>query len=158
MNEVPAQVVSKNIIVTVSEVPNSSSFMVGDDFTAELSYSVSELKGVGEESLLLSDSRLSVRFDFYGTVYDEHSDPADGFPMLFFSDSELVGIDYWNSSGIEGGGENTFFRFFKDQSFNYSTDGVSEYSGDYRVSAVPEPSHTALLGMFGLFIILTRNR
>ncbi len=155
---VAAQDVESQIIVTLSEAPNTSSLQPGDEFFAKLSYSTASLTGEGEEILSLSESNLSLKFNFGGFTYNESSDIATGYPQLHFSDASLVSIDFWNTAGLQEGSDNSFFRFFKDRSFNYSTDGVSEYAGEYRISAVPEAPNTMLLGLAGVMFLCFRKR
>lgn len=153
-----AQVEESQIIVTISEAPNTSIYNAGDEFVVDLMYNKSLLKSDGDERLSLADSSLQLDFNFLGSTYDEKSDPATDYPMLYFSNSKLVGIDYFYSQAIGDDGNNSFFRFFKDQSFNYSPDGVSEYSGEYNVVNIPEPSQILVFGISSIFLLSIRKR
>ncbi len=151
-----AQTVYSEIKVTLLEAPNDSDYNVGDVYMLYLSYDSSQLLGIGEEVILVGDI-VSLRFDFNGATYDERDDVASDYPRLYFSDSKLVGMDYWNSNGIEGGGDKSFFSFYKDQSFSYSPYGSSEFTGVYTMSVVPEVQSTTLLS-YGLWLLLVRRK
>jgi len=148
--------VYSEIEVTLLEAPNDFDYNVGDVYMAYLSYDSSQLSGSGEEVLSVGNI-ISLNFEFNGAVYDERDDVASGYPRLYFSDSDLVGVDYWNTEGLEGGGEKSFFSFYRDQSFNYSPYGESEFVGVYTMSVVPEVQTTTLLS-YGLWLILVRRK
>ena len=152
-----AQTVHTEIFVTLLEAPNESDFEVGDIHKGKVSYDSSLLVGEGEEEISVAGIQ-SLTFDFNGVTYNETYDVATGFPKLYFVDSELVGIDYWNNVGVEGGGDRSFFSFHSDQSFNYSPNGVSEFSGIYTLSAVPETQSSLLLGIGSGALIMRRQR
>jgi len=151
-----AQIISSEIVVTLSEAPNQSNYNIGDQFSMYVTYDGSSLSGVGEE-IITVEGILSLSFEFGGSIYDETYDNASDYPRFYFTDSELVAVDYWNSNGLADGRDKSFFRFFKDQSFNYSPYGESEFTGNYLV-VVPEPQTAIFLGVALGVTLLRRQR
>ena len=151
-----AQTVYSEIEVTLLEAPSESDYSVGDTYSAYVAYDSSQLTGVGDEVISVGDI-VSLSFVFNGVAYDESYDVASDYPRLYFSNSELVSIDYWNSKGLENGGERSFFSFYQDQSFNYSPYGESEFTGKYTIATVPEVQSSVLLSS-GLWILLLRRK
>ena len=150
------QVVNSQIVVTLLEAPNHSPYKVGDDYVAFLTYDTSGLVGVGEETLS-HEGVVSLLFEFNGITYDETYDTDSSYPKFYFSGSELVSIDYMNSQGLVGAGAGSFFKFYRDQSFNYSPNGESEYAGVYVVNQVPE-FKTMIYFSSAFCILLYRRR
>ncbi len=154
---VAGQVAQSEIVVALSEAPNQSGYDIGDQFSMLITYDTSLLSGEGEEVLTVEDI-LSLSFEFGESTYDETYDSASSYPRLYFDDAQLVSVDYWNNTGLIEGGDQSFFRFLNDQTFNYSPYGESEFVGEYSVIAVPESESTLFLSIALWMILLRRHR
>ena len=156
--EASAQTVDARLELTLLEVPNEMNYSVGDKYFADLVYDQSAITGFGSESLVIGFGLHSIDLHFDGVVYDASRDLTNDYPQAYFSDGQLIGVDFWNNTGMEGGGVNSFFRFFKDQSFIYSLQGDSEYAGVYKVISVPEPKPSIYIFLAAGAIVLRRHR
>jgi len=141
-------------------VPASGGYSTEDKYTVEVQYNKAAVTGVGRESINAANGLESIQFAFNGHIYDESYETSKGFPVIYFEDGEFANFDYWNTKGIEGGSPDSFFRFFRDNTFMYSPDGSSEFEGVYSevTTVAPEPRALLLLGIGGLYILTRRNK
>ena len=176
-----AQVVQYDFEIIFDVNTPSSLNVAGRDFFGNIVVDLDQLVDEGEpgRQIAIIDSGLrSVYIEFYDGNYTHESDISNGFPRAFFTDGVLTGIDIWNNTGLisgrEEGLEDTFFRFFRDQTFEYSPRGntnsldgedadiAGEFSGSYVLSptftVVPEPTSSALLFLASLFFLMGRRR
>lgn len=154
-----AQTMNYNVNLEISGAPNTATYSAGDHFYASITVDLSKLKRSGIESLSVENGLESIQFRFLDNhLYTEIDDPSSGFPKAYFTDGIFTGIDFWNSMGLVGAKDNTFFRFYRDGSFQYSPEGVTEFDGSYSVilATVPEP-HTTCFSLLAL-LCLTFNR
>lgn len=155
-----SQTVEYRAQLTLIEAPATGGYNVGDQYTIQIAYNPASLTGVGAEFINASNGLEYIRFEFNGHVYDESFEIASGYPRLYFQDGKFANFDYWNSTGIIGGSPDSFFRFFRDQSFMYSPDGSSEFEGSYAtlISTAPEPQVFISIGIGAICLLFVRNR
>ncbi len=158
-----AQTVTYEIDLVLTTAPNTVDYGVGDHFNGGFTVDLSMLTNSGDEYLSIGEGVESAHFVFIGGErYSHLDDISNGFPRAYFTDGEVVGFDLWNSLGLRNGVDGTFFRFFRDKSFQYSPDGSSEYTGIYDISlapaSVPEPSSSLLLVLSAGSFMVRRKR
>ncbi len=155
------QIVDYNFDLVLRGAPNTADYKVGDHFLGSVSIDSSELTNLGDEVAIIGAGLESIHITFIDDfTYDHNDDPSNGYPRAYLTDGVLTGFDLWNSKGLKSGIENTFFRFFRDRSFQYSPRGDGEFDGVYSLSleAVPEPS-SSMLSLIGISCLLfLRNK
>ncbi|WP_414752132.1 PEP-CTERM sorting domain-containing protein [Anabaena sp. CCY 9910] len=131
-------------------------------YVGSFSFDDSNLNGIGEESLDVSNGLLSVVFDYLGTQYTELDDfdyPTGVAPLVSFQDGKLLGLSYLVEDQFFIGGDldnpytggNQFYSIVSADLLSANEVGTVSYS------KVPEP-----LTIFGTaiatFVGLWSNR
>ncbi|BCL37288.1 PEP-CTERM sorting domain-containing protein [Nostoc sp. MS1] len=138
-----AAVVNYNFTVNATSGANPGQYF------GSFRYDDSNLNGIGEESLDISNGLLSVVFDYLGTRYTEVDDidfPTGLAPLVSFRDGQLLGLSYLVEDQFFIGGDlNTPFlggnTFYSIESADLLT---ANQVGTVSYSTVPEP--LAVLG------------
>lgn len=158
-----AQSLTWELALEVQSAPDEWKLRLLDQiFYGVIEVDSSHLQRVGAEKLGFDevDPAFSLSFTFDGQRYSAFDDPALGLPLLYFDDGELVGIDYAVYLNDPPYAEGSFFQLHADGLMSYSPNGVGEFEGSYRVSAlsVPEASSTSLLALAAIFTLTYRKR
>lgn len=149
-----AAVVNYNFTVNATSGANPGQYF------GSFSYDDSNLTGIGEESLDVSNGLLSVVFDYLGTRYTEVDDIdfSTGLaPLVSFRDGQLLGLSYLveNQFFISGDLDNPFIggnNFYSIESADLLS---ANQVGTVTYSTVPEPLAvvgTAIASFAGLWV------
>lgn len=136
--------------------------LIGNTFRGGVEVDPSQIKGIGLEYLGFDEVNpafsFSLRFD--GVDYTAFDDPAVGLPRLSLFDGELLGIDYAVYLTNPPYAEGSYFQLHPDGLVTYSTSGIGEYEGSYRLSpaSIPEVSSSAYLAIFLILAVTHRRR
>ncbi|BCL35751.1 PEP-CTERM sorting domain-containing protein [Nostoc sp. MS1] len=140
-----AAVVNYNFTVDATSGGNPGQYF------GSFSYDDSNLTGLGEESLDVSNGLLSIKFDYLGTQYTEVDDidfPTGVAPLVSFRDGKVLGLSYLveNQFFIGGDLDNPFLGgniFYSVESANLFT---AIPVGTVTYSTVPVSEPLAVVG------------
>jgi hypothetical protein len=155
-----AAVVNYNFAVNATSGANPGQYF------GSFSYDDSNLTGLGEESLDVSNGLLSVAFDYLGTRYTEVDDfdfPTGLAPLVSFRNGQLLGLSYLVENQFFIGGDldtpflggNIFYSIESADLFTATQVGTVTYS------TVPEPLAvfgTAIASVAGLWSTRRQKR
>ncbi|MGJ8656495.1 MAG: PEP-CTERM sorting domain-containing protein [Akkermansiaceae bacterium] len=156
-----AQILKFEIDLVLLGAPNTADYKAGDHYYGSITVDTSRLSNTGDEFLIIGEGLESVYVEFIdGHSYTHEDDVSEGYPRVYFTDGVLTGFDIWNNRGLKSGIEDTFFRFYRDESFQYSPNGAEEFDGSYtlRAEAVPEPSSGMLIMLSAGSFVFFRKR
>lgn len=155
-----AAVINYNFTVNATSGANPGQYF------GSFSYDDSNLTGVGEESLDVSNGLLSIKFDYLGTQYTEVDDvdyQTGVAPVVSFKDGKLLGLSYLVEDQFFIGGDlddpfvggNIFYSVESADLFTANQVGTVTYS------TVPEPLAvvgTAIASVAGLWVSRRQKR
>lgn len=158
-----AQTLVWDIALKIETAPNDwAGRFLGKTFPGVIRVDSSRLLGVGEEQLGFDefDPAFTLSLTFDEGIYSASDDPAAGLPILYFSDGELMELDFAVYLSAPPYGEGSYFQLHPDGLLNYSPDGVGEYEGSYLISSssIPEVSITSFALIFLSLTLISRKR
>ncbi|HEY9801630.1 MAG TPA: hypothetical protein V6D25_14835 [Leptolyngbyaceae cyanobacterium] len=138
-------------IINYNFTVNATSGANPGQYFGSFSYDDSNLTGVGDESLDVSNGLLSVKFDYLGTQYTEVDDvdyETGLAPAVSFRDGQLLGLSYLVEDQFFIGGDldDPFVGgniFYSVESADLST---ANQVGTVTYSTVPVPEPLAVVG------------
>lgn len=151
------------ISLEVESAPDAwSQQLLWQIFPGSVEVESSLIQGAPDEQLAFDADHpnFTIMLDFDDQSYSALSDPAAGYPLLYFVDGELQAMDYLVYLDTQDYAPNSFFHLQPDGRMSYSPNGVGEFEGNYRISpvSVPETSTISFLGVGALIILTYRKR
>lgn len=142
-------------------VPTGLGLSPGMFINGTASYNHSLVPSVGSATLTpVNDGSLTLSFVFAGTTFTQDHDTDIDFPALYFTDGILSGINYFADNhhpASDGVGYIQIETNVTGTAFNYSFDGLSDFTGEVfwpttppPASPIPEPSTALLVGLASL--------
>lgn len=156
---VSADAAAVNLSIRLGDsVPADLGLTTGMTISGLVTYNASLVPTTGGTTLTpVNDASLTINLTLAGTLFDQDHDVDPNFPALYFTDGVLTGINYYADNhhpSSAGTGYVQIETNLTGTSFNYSFDGLSDYSGEVSwmgpVSPAPEPSTALLIGLASL--------
>jgi len=144
-------------------VPTGLGLSPNMSINGNISYNSSLVPTVGSATLTpVNDGSLALSFVLAGTVFTQDHDTDIDFPALYFTDGVLTGLNYLADNHHPSSGGAGYVQIETNligTTFNYSFDGLSDYSGEVvwpasppPAAPVPEPSAALLIGLTSLLV------
>jgi hypothetical protein len=154
-----ADAASVNLTIRLGDsVPAGLGLTTGMTLSGLVTYNASLVPTTGGTTLTpVNDSSLTINLTLAGELFNQDDDVDPDFPQLYFTDGVLTGINYYADNhhpASAGAGYVQIETNMTGTSFNYSFDGLSDYTGEVSwispSSPVPEPSAALLVGLASL--------
>lgn len=149
-----AATLSYNFFVDVTSGSLANSSLVGNKYKGYFSYDDSALEDGEAESV----KGLSLSFDFFGHYTEENDHSYPDYPVAYFNERELLGLDYLSYTNAD-----SVLRLYLD-TFYFET-GADSVAGNVTYSLasvnpapVPEPDATLELGLLSSIGWLLKKR